>query len=126
MPVPPGFLFANHAVHLKEHRLLREGSGKNDDVKPSRALRLAVGIVMTAAAVVLFVAEKRRPLRADHKTVFAVLSWLTFGLLLLGRRLRSGREGRMLGLALAYAWGFSLLDRATWWLGGLFGLRRKG
>ena len=24
--------------------------------------------------------------------------------------------------ALAYAWGFSLLDRATWWLGALFGL----
>src|SRR4051812_30281970 len=26
-----------------------------------------------------------RPLRADHKTVFALLSWLTFGLLLAGR-----------------------------------------
>jgi ABC-type uncharacterized transport system permease subunit len=34
-----------------------------------------------------------RPLRADHKTVFAVLSWLTFGLLLLGRW-RYGWRGR--------------------------------
>jgi ABC-type uncharacterized transport system permease subunit len=32
-----------------------------------------------------------RPLRADHKTVFAVLSWLTFGLLLLGRWLYGWR-----------------------------------
>lgn len=34
-----------------------------------------------------------RPLRADHKTVFAILSWLTFGLLLLGRW-RYGWRGR--------------------------------
>jgi ABC-type uncharacterized transport system permease subunit len=34
-----------------------------------------------------------RALRADHKTVFAVLSWLTFGLLLAGR-LRYGWRGR--------------------------------
>jgi ABC-type uncharacterized transport system permease subunit len=34
-----------------------------------------------------------RPLRADHKTVFAVLSWITFGLLLLGRW-RYGWRGR--------------------------------
>jgi ABC-type uncharacterized transport system permease subunit len=32
-----------------------------------------------------------RPLRADHKTVFAVLSWLTFGLLLAGRWLYGWR-----------------------------------
>jgi ABC-type uncharacterized transport system permease subunit len=32
-----------------------------------------------------------RALRADHKTVFAVLSWLTFGLLLLGRWLYGWR-----------------------------------
>ncbi|HWD23028.1 MAG TPA: cytochrome c biogenesis protein CcsA [Burkholderiales bacterium] len=32
-----------------------------------------------------------RPLRADHKTVFAVLSWLTFGLLLAGRALYGWR-----------------------------------
>jgi ABC-type uncharacterized transport system permease subunit len=32
-----------------------------------------------------------RPMRADHKTVFAVLSWLTFGLLLAGRWLYGWR-----------------------------------
>jgi ABC-type uncharacterized transport system permease subunit len=32
-----------------------------------------------------------RALRADHKTVFAILSWLTFGLLLAGRRLYGWR-----------------------------------
>jgi ABC-type uncharacterized transport system permease subunit len=32
-----------------------------------------------------------RPLRADHKTVFALLSWITFGLLLSGRRLYGWR-----------------------------------
>lgn len=32
-----------------------------------------------------------RPLRADHKTVFALLSWLTFGLLLAGRLLYGWR-----------------------------------
>ena len=32
-----------------------------------------------------------RALRADHKTVFAVLSWLTFGLLLAGRVLYGWR-----------------------------------
>jgi len=32
-----------------------------------------------------------RALRADHKTVFAILAWLTFGLLLAGRRLYGWR-----------------------------------
>jgi ABC-type uncharacterized transport system permease subunit len=32
-----------------------------------------------------------RPLRADHKTVFAILSWLTFAWLLAGRRLYGWR-----------------------------------
>jgi ABC-type uncharacterized transport system permease subunit len=32
-----------------------------------------------------------RPFRADHKTVFAILSWATFGLLLAGRRLYGWR-----------------------------------
>jgi ABC-type uncharacterized transport system permease subunit len=51
-----------------------------------------------------------RAMRADHKTVFAVLSWLTFGLLLLGRWLygwrgRTALRGTLLGfvfLVLAY------------------------
>jgi ABC-type uncharacterized transport system permease subunit len=32
-----------------------------------------------------------RPLQADHKTIFAILSWLTFGLLLAGRLLYGWR-----------------------------------
>ena len=47
-------------------------------------LTLATGIVFSET---LF----GRPLSADHKTVFAVLSWLTFGLLLLGRWLYGWR-----------------------------------
>ena len=49
-------------------------------------LTLASGIVFSEA---LF----GRALRADHKTVFAILSWLTFGGLLAGR-LRYGWRGR--------------------------------
>jgi ABC-type uncharacterized transport system permease subunit len=49
-------------------------------------LTLASGIVFSEA---LF----GRALRADHKTVFAILSWLTFGGLLLGRW-RYGWRGR--------------------------------
>ena len=47
-------------------------------------LTLATGIVFSES---LF----GRALRADHKTVFALLSWLTFGLLLAGRRLYGWR-----------------------------------
>jgi ABC-type uncharacterized transport system permease subunit len=47
-------------------------------------LTLASGIVFSET---LF----GRPLRADHKTVFAVLSWITFGWLLAGRWLRGWR-----------------------------------
>jgi ABC-type uncharacterized transport system permease subunit len=47
-------------------------------------LTLATGILFSET---LF----GRPLRADHKTVFALLSWLTFGLLLAGRRLYGWR-----------------------------------
>ena len=47
-------------------------------------LTLASGIVFSEA---LF----GRPLRADHKTIFAILSWLTFGGLLAGRWLRGWR-----------------------------------
>ena len=50
-------------------------------------LTLASGIVFSET---LF----GRPLRADHKTVFAILSWLTFGALLAGRW-RYGWRGRV-------------------------------
>ncbi len=46
------------------------------------------------------------PLRADHKTIFAVLSWVTFGALLLGRWLRGWRGRTALRWTLA---GFVLL-----------------
>ena len=47
-------------------------------------LTLATGILFSET---LF----GRPLRADHKTVFAVLSWITFGVLLAGRLLYGWR-----------------------------------
>ena len=47
-----------------------------------------------------------RPMRADHKTVFALLSWLTFGLLLAGRWLYGWRGRTALRWTLS---GFVLL-----------------
>ena len=43
-----------------------------------------------------------RPMRADHKTVFAVLSWVTFGWLLAGR----------------WLWGWRGRTAVRWTLGG--------
>jgi hypothetical protein len=43
-------------------------------------------------------------LPAAHGAAIGIDLLVVAGLLLLGRRLRPGREGRMLGLALAYAW----------------------
>jgi ABC-type uncharacterized transport system permease subunit len=62
-------------------------------------LTLATGI---AFSELLF----GRPLSADHKTIFAVLSWATFGALLLGRWLRGWRGRTALRWTLA---GFVLL-----------------
>jgi len=47
-----------------------------------------------------------RALRMDHKTVFTLLSWLTFGLLLIGRQVRGWRGRLALRWTLA---GFALL-----------------
>jgi len=47
-----------------------------------------------------------RPLRLDHKTLFALLSWATFAALLAGRRLRGWRGRTALRWTLA---GFALL-----------------
>ena len=62
-------------------------------------LTLATGIVFSET---LF----GRAMRFDHKTVFAVLSWLTFGLLLGGRRLYGWRGRTALRWTLS---GFVLL-----------------
>ena len=45
-------------------------------------------------------------LPAAHGAALAFDLITLFGLVLLGRRLRSGREGRELGLALGFAWAF--------------------
>jgi ABC-type uncharacterized transport system permease subunit len=51
-----------------------------------------VFLTLTLASGVAFSEELfGRPLSFDHKTVFALLSWLTFGLLLAGRRLYGWR-----------------------------------
>lgn len=47
-----------------------------------------------------------RPLRLDHKTVFAILSWVLFGILLAGRWLRGWRGRTALRLTM---WGFWVL-----------------
>ena len=47
-----------------------------------------------------------KALRMDHKTVFTLLSWLTFGLLLIGRQIRGWRGRLALRWTLA---GFALL-----------------
>lgn len=71
---------------------------------------IAIGFVfltLTAASGVLFSEEVfGRPFVADHKTVFSVIAWLVFGVLLVGRRLRGWRGRTALRLTLA---GFALL-----------------
>ena len=60
--------------------------------------------VLTGIAVSLRVDNQLVPL--DHKTLFTLLSWLTFGALLIGRRLRGWRGRTALKWTLA---GFCLL-----------------
>ncbi len=63
---------------------------------------LAIGFVLLTATLVTGIGFHEhvfgRPLRFDHKTVFSIISWLTFGVLLFGRW-RYGWRGR---LALRY------------------------
>ena len=71
---------------------------------------IAVGFVLltlTAVSGILFTEEVfGRPLRLDHKTVFTLISWALFGVLLIGRRLRGWRGRTALRLTLA---GFAVL-----------------
>ena len=50
-----------------------------------------------------------KPWRLDHKTIFTVVSWLTFGTLLVGRRIW-GWRGRL--AARFTLWGFLLVFMA--------------
>ena len=66
---------------------------------------LTVGFVLLTATLVTGIGFHEylfgRPLRFDHKTVFSILSWATFGVLLFGRW-QYGWRGR---LALRYVFG---------------------
>lgn len=64
-------------------------------------------LTLTAVSGVLFSEEVfGRPFVADHKSVFSVIAWLIFAVLLVGRRLRGWRGRTALRLTLA---GFALL-----------------
>jgi ABC-type uncharacterized transport system permease subunit len=71
---------------------------------------IAVGFVLltlTAISGILFSEEVfGRPLTLDHKTVFTLISWALFAVLLVGRRLRGWRGRTALRLTLA---GFAVL-----------------
>jgi ABC-type uncharacterized transport system permease subunit len=99
-------LFVIAALHaalmaLLERRLHRKHAGLAANLPPLLTLESllfrAIGVAfvfLTATLVTGIVFSETlfgEALRADHKTVFAVLSWLTFGLLLLGRALYGWR-----------------------------------
>jgi ABC-type uncharacterized transport system permease subunit len=71
---------------------------------------IAVGflfLTLTVASGVMFSEQVfGRPFVADHKTLFSIIAWVVFGVLLLGRRLRGWRGRTALRLTLA---GFLLL-----------------
>jgi ABC-type uncharacterized transport system permease subunit len=84
-----------------ERRLHHKGSGGFANLPPLLTLEQLLFRVISAAFVFLTLTLITgiafsetlfgRALRADHKTVFAILSWLTFGLLLAGRLLYGWR-----------------------------------
>lgn len=71
---------------------------------------IALGFVLltlTAVSGVLFSEQVfGRPMRLDHKTVFTLMSWALFGVLLIGRRVRGWRGRTALRLTLV---GFTVL-----------------
>lgn len=99
-------LFAERRLHTLRGALDGDGgwfAGWLDTLPPLLTLEkllfrlISAGFVLltlTLVSGVLFSEQLLgRPLTFDHKTVFAVLSWLMFGALLTGRRL-SGWRGR--------------------------------
>jgi ABC-type uncharacterized transport system permease subunit len=101
---------------VMERRLHRRSPGLFGSLPPLLTLEQLLFRVIGAAFVfltltlltgIVFSEELfGRALRSDHKTVFAVLSWLTFGLLLAGRWLRGWRGRTALRWTLA---GFLML-----------------
>lgn len=61
-----------------------------------RMLGIAFLLLTASLATGLLVSEQfyGQWIRADHKTVFAILSWLIFGALLIGRRVRGWRGAK--------------------------------
>ena len=59
-------------------------------------LGIAFLLLTASLATGLLVSEQfyGQWIRADHKTVFALLSWLIFGVLLIGRRVRGWRGAK--------------------------------
>ncbi len=68
-----------------------------------RMLGIAFLLLTASLATGLLISEQfyGQWIRADHKTIFAVLSWLIFGALLLGRRLRGWRGRKATGWTIA-------------------------
>lgn len=101
------------------HRLSRESSPLSRWIEQLPALMvlervlfrlIALGfglLTLTALSGIVFSEEVfGRPLRLDHKTVFALIAWALFGALLVGRRLWGWRGRTALRLTLA---GFGVL-----------------
>ncbi|WP_323121527.1 cytochrome C assembly family protein [Burkholderia alba] len=100
-------LMVERRLHAPRHDVLRDGSGWIarwlETLPPLLTLekllfRLIVAgfvlLTLTLASGILFSEQlDARALKLDHKTVFAILSWLMFGGLLVARRL-SGWRGR--------------------------------
>lgn len=118
-------LAALHAVLMAvAERALQAGAGTPggwtarvlEDLPPLLALErilfrlITIGFIfltLTAATGVFFSEQVfGKPLTFDHKTVFTLVSWLVFGVLLLGRRQRGWRGKTALRLTLG---GFALL-----------------
>ncbi len=61
-----------------------------------RMLGIAFLLLTASLATGLLVSEQfyGQWIRADHKTIFAFLSWLIFGALLIGRRIRGWRGAK--------------------------------
>ena len=86
---------------LVEHRLHQKSASFAGSLPPLLTLEqllfriIAAAFVLLTLTLITGIAFSEtlfgRAMRADHKTVFAVLSWFTFGLLLAGRRLYGWR-----------------------------------